>query len=766
MKNINLSERVLALLEDNGNTPLSYNEIVYNLRLVKREKSLLAETLQEMMAEGTLAKKSRKFSLKSQKREPEPEVQPSPTSNPRLIEGIFDATPLAKNQSYAFVRTEKGDFFVSAEDTLNAYHGDKVAIEPHFRKGKSDYAFVRKIVERANATMSGDFRTSGGRAYFISNSRKIHNWFEVSDAGNAKDGEKVVLEVSNWGSPTLGKMPVGKVIEVLGPSGDPQVELLAVIRQYRLPLEFPEEVQQEAQSVPEAILQQEIARREDLRGVFTFTIDPASAKDFDDAISLETTARGWKLYVHIADVAHYVKPGGAMFEEAAKRGNSFYFPKKVIPMLPEMLSNKVCSLRPGEDKLTLTVTTEFDKKGRILRQSLSESVIRSDFRLSYEQVDVLFAGQPTDFSEELASTLNEGRKLSALLSQKRLDEGYIFFDLPELEYEYDDEGLVRRFTLAEETESHKLIENFMLVANEFIAKKLTELAPGTLYRIHEDPEYRKIEKLTELLSYYGINFYERGTLNESMQYLLNTLPGLEYHRVFDPIILRSLKKAKYSIQHVRHFGLGMETYTHFTSPIRRLCDLIIHHLCKTWILHSGKVKFNRQQLQHYATVASEQELQADQAERDIERTYGLAYMKTKVGEKFHGLVISAKSSGLIVRLEEIPVNAVLQTAQLPGSGWTYRDREMRFANPRTNDFYQLLDKVMVQIMDVSDDIYLELQQVPNAHVHQYAVPRKNDSAGQNKELSRLRAPRRNNAVDARGGRQKSGSTAKRRRNKK
>lgn len=758
MKNEAIGEKILALFRNNGNSPLSYNELVWQLKLVKKEKSLLAETLQAMISDGAVAKQNRKFRLiKTATASDERSQATQPALSVKLIEGIFDATPLAKNQSYAFIRTEKGDFFVSAEDTLNAYHGDRVAIEPHFRRSKSDYARVRRIIQRANPILAGDLRSSGPRWLFISSNHKIHNWFEVADSGQAREGDKVVLEVLNWGNPLQGKMPVGKVIEVLGPSGDPQVELMAVIRQYQLPLDFPEAAQAEAQSFPERIPTNEIERRDDLRDIFTFTIDPASAKDFDDAISLIKTPQGWRLYVHIADVAHYVKPGGPLWEEAVKRGNSFYFPKKVIPMLPEIVSNRICSLRPDEDKLTLTVITDFDAKGRIYNQRMTESVIRSDSRLSYDEVDALFLGQNVDFSTELTDTLNEARKLSALLTKKRLAQGYIFFDLPELEYEYDDEGLIRRFTLAEETESHKLIENFMLVANEYAATKLTALAPASLYRIHEDPDPQKLEKVVLLLSHYGVSYYDRGSLNESVQYLLQTMPSLEHHKVFDRLILRRLKKAKYSVQHIRHFGLGMETYTHFTSPIRRICDLVIHHLCKTCLIKSQKLKFSLSQLKQLASIASEQELQADQAERDIERVYSLAYMKKQVGEKFGGLVISAKAAGLIVMLDSIPVTGMLSTEQFPSGNWTWLDREMRFVNRRNNDYYQLLDHVLVQIMEVSDDIYLELQQTSVAHRH-YQLPAstksKLKSSGTSNRANRTQ-PR--NAVDDKSKPKKAGS---------
>lgn len=756
MKNDKITERIVEAFRLNNNNPLSYNELSQALQLVRKEKALFSETLQELVSDGTIYKKSRKYSLANPKSITRKEIVDASPLSPKLIQGVFDATPLSRDQSFAFVRTPQGDFYVSSEDTLNAYHNDEVAIEPHFRRGVSDYAQVRKIVRRANQTLAGEIHSSRNGWIFVCSNPKIHNWFEVSDTGGAHEKEKVMLQVTNWGNPLSGKLPVGKIVEVLGPSGDPQVELLSVIRQYQLPLEFPEDVLAEVEKLPDEISDHDFRKRLDLRNLFTFTIDPASAKDFDDAISLQTTAKGWTLYVHIADVAHYVKPGGAIFTEAAKRGNSFYFPKKVIPMLPEKLSNKVCSLRPQEDKLTLTVITEFDRKARILKQHLVESVIRSDYRLSYEEVDDLFENRPHQIDPTLVEVLNASRELSSMLSQKRLKAGYIFFDLPEIEYEYDDEGFVRRLTVSEETESHKLIENFMLVANEYVAQALTRACPATLYRIHEDPDENKTRKLIDLLSHYGISFYERESLNHSYQYLLQSLPSPEYHKVFDRIILRSMKKAKYSTRHERHFGLGMESYTHFTSPIRRLCDLLIHHLCKTHLVKSQNIKLNANQLRRHAEVANEQELQADQAERDIQRVYSLAYLKTHVGDEFTGLIIAAKSTSLIVALTEMPVTAVLKKDMLPAGNWEYRDREMRFVNRRNKDYYQLTDKVMVEIIEVSDDIYLTLQDHPDAHLHSLAQAQKHVKSSSDKAMARSSNKSRRNAVDSKRPPKKSG----------
>lgn len=749
MKDNAINQRILSLLADNHAISLSYNEINNILQLTRKEKAALSEALAALLSSGKISKERKKYKITK----PPRTSLPSPTPlNPKLIEGIFDATPLSRNFSFAFVRTPNKDYFIGAEDTLNAYHNDVVAIEPKIRRGNQEYGLIRKIVKRSSEQLAGDIVKMGKRFTFVCSNPKIHNWFEVSDTMGAVEGDKVILTVTNWGSPLAGKAPVGKITEILGKSGDPHVELLAVIRQYNLPLEFPEEVVEAANQLPDKVLQEDISKRRDLRNLFTFTIDPASAKDFDDAISLESSAKGWRLYVHIADVAHYLPIGGTIFTEAAKRGNSFYFPKKVIPMLPERLSNQICSLRPQEEKLCLTVETEFTKKGKIVSQHIYESVILSDVRLAYEEVDELFAKFShasqvrSDFPGELVEALYNSRELSRLLTAKRMAAGYIFFDLPEIEYQYDSDGFVHRLTLAEETESHKLIENFMLIANEYTAEKLSQLSPVSMYRIHEDPDFSKLERLIETLTHYGVAWEMLENLNKSLQALLSSFPSAEYHQVFDRIVLRSMKKAKYSTEHISHFGLALQNYTHFTSPIRRLCDLVIHHLCKIYLIKSSKQNLSISQVKHYAQIASDQEIQADQAERDIERVYSRTFMQDKIGQSFTGIVVGTSSSGIIVRLNEIPITAVMKHNEFGSGTWDYYDREMRYVNRSTGDYFQLMDILKVKILSIDDDIYLQLEDLSDAHRHVFDRDKFKPSANTNRGKAAIH--NRNIAVDA------------------
>lgn len=722
MKFLDIRSLLITLFQENRDKPLSFKEIADALSVKRKDKVLLAFVLNKGIEDNIFKRTKQRYSLAEKSRLSSP--NPTPIS-PKLLEGFFDATPLSRDYSYAFVRTEGKDYFVAAEDTLNAYHNDRVAIEPKIRRGNKEYGIVRRIISRSSESLAGDIVKTKNKFTFVCSNPKIHNWFNVINPGNAKEGDKVILHVTNWGSPILGVLPSGSVIEVLGKSGDPQVELLAVIRQYNLPLTFPDEVMHEVSLISATINQDEISKRVDLRSLFTFTIDPISAKDFDDAISIVKISSGWILYVHIADVAHYLPASGATFREAALRGNSFYFPRKVIPMIPEKLSNLVCSLRPQEDKLCLTVETEFSSNCKIKSQQLYESIICSDYRLSYDEVDDIFSGKAInslqDYNDKLLNALNIARSLSAQLTQLRNAAGYIFFDLPEIEYQYNEDGFLQRLSLSEETESHKLIENFMLVANEYVAHRLSQLSPISMYRIHEDPDQEKINSLIETLSNYGITWDIHENLNKSFQYLLASLPSQEYHVVFDRIVLRSMKKARYSIEHKSHFGLAMHDYTHFTSPIRRLCDLVIHSLCKTYITKSLKQPFTRQQIALYAQIASDQELKADQAERDIELVFSRAFMKDRIGDHFSGIVIGCNAKGVLVRLNEIPITAVIKTSDLGKGTWDYNNRAMKYVNRRSNLVYQLMDKLKVTVSSVDDDVYLVLQDSEDAHVHYVQV---------------------------------------------
>lgn len=689
-----LAYHIEKLLSDYEGNYFKTKDIAKIVKIKKHKFKDLSDTLMILVRQKRINRKNKAFGIEKQGADEE------------VRTGIFDARSLVKNKSFAFVITPQGeDIYVSAEDTLTAYHGDTVEITVNTGRNGKLYGRVIKIVSRSREQFAGTLKKLGNTAYLIADNGKIHTNFMVRDTADAPSGKKVLLKIINWGSKELQKLPVGDVVKVLGDAGNPEVEILAVIYEYGLPLEFPEEVIHEARAIPQSIPSEMLKKRTDLRNLLTFTIDPVSARDYDDAISIRKNGTDVVLYVHIADVAEYVKRSSKLYAEAVKRGNSYYFPRKVIPMLPTRLSNGVCSLRPDEDKLTVTVETHFSPAGSINEQKVYESIICSDARLTYEQVDDLFSGKTNEIADDVGQALGLARELSAVLSEVRYKAGYLRFDLPESEYEFDDDGHLTAIHRSRETDSHRLIENFMLVANEYVCKRLS--VSETMYRIHEQPDEQRIETLIEVIGKYNIDVYLQENLNKTLQAVLEELKTEAYHRVFDRHILRSLKRARYSVENKGHFGLAMHTYTHFTSPIRRLCDLIVHHQIKD-MLHREPAQFTRKELFDLAGRATEREMVADESEREVEWKSKRAFMRKKLGEEFDGIVVGIKPGKLLVELDPFPVVGVVDLGLIKRDKFDYYEQYGRMVGRKTGMLIGLTDPVKVLVSNVSDDIYFQL----------------------------------------------------------
>jgi len=724
-KNI-IKESLIKFFKKHGNQSYTAFQCVSSIGLRKTEQADVQSVLNELVQELFIEKIGKKYLLRSDfieeianKEEPAFKEKEAKT-----VTGTFDATSLAKNMSFAYVIMDDGiDIKISAEDTLNAYHRDIVEVELIKNKANRRVGIIKRIIERYSNKFVGTVDYVSKKKLFICDNLKIHNPFQISGAADNLKGKKVVIEIDNWGNRLMNHLPSGKIVEVLGDSGLPEVELLAVIRDFDLPMEFPEEVLKEALAIDAKITEADIAKRSDFRDIFTFTIDPISAKDFDDAISLEELGEGkLRLYVHIADLAHYIKLDGEIFKEALNRGNSYYFPKKVLPMLPEALSNKMCSLRPDEEKMTVTVITDFDNNGTIISQDIKESVICSNARLSYEEVDLLFEDKEHGLDENIVKTLNLMRRLSQQLYKRRVQKGYLSFDLPEVEYIFDDEGYLVDLKRSQETDSHRLIENFMLVANEFVAKRLTKLTGTTIYRIHEEPNNEDLMKIKDILKFHKISFKVDENINKTWQNVLKCLPTEEYHRVFDRMVLRSMKKAKYSTAHIAHFGLGIPTYTHFTSPIRRLCDLIVHFQLKKYVFHKdlkevGKNDLSSAAVFNYAGIATKKEALADESERAMEDKTLLAFMKKKVGDEFTGIIIAFTNSAMIIELDDLPVRGMVKYMSLTDDFYELYERLKVVKGRRRGRVFKLVDKVEVSVDMVTDDIYFSLKCEAVTKVH-------------------------------------------------
>lgn len=691
-----LARLIEKILNNNPETHYKSGDIAREIKLKKHKRRDLEDTLRKLKKQQRISGRNKRYFAN--------------TSSPsKQYIGTLDARTLAKNLSFAFVVKEGKDVYVSREDILNAYHGDTVTVGIKYTGKDYIHGYIVNVNERARNEIVGVLDKIHGLFYIVPDSSLLHTDFQVDNAPAEALGKKVVGKILNWGDPSEHKLPICSVTEILGDAGDPDVEIMSVIRQNDLSLTFPESVLNELKYLPEEISDEEISKRSDLRNIFTLTIDPASAKDFDDAVSLEKNEKGYRLQVHIADVAHYVLPGTALFSEAAKRGNSFYFPRKVIPMLPEKISNQLCSLRPLEDKLTVSVITDFDVQGNIVRQYAIESIICSNVRLDYEQVDEFFEKENSNLSDETKDHLQLMRELSRLLQHNRLERGYLSLDLPETEYVFDDEGHVIDLRRSRETESHQVIENFMLTANEYIAKKLGGF--HTMYRVHEAPSPERIEDMQRLSHAHKFNFQLKTTLNHAFQDAINSLETPERHRVFDRVILRHMSKARYDTSNLGHFGLALQDYTHFTSPIRRLCDLIVHHQIKKLINDSSikdKLVFSETKLKEFSNKATERELLADSSEREVDQKNKLLFMKKHLGEKFEGVITTIKSNKVIVELDRYPVTGVVPLSTINDDYYEYHEYNELLLGVRTSKTIRLADKVEVLIAKVDDDIILQL----------------------------------------------------------
>ena len=691
-----IEKLILDLLKKNPSSYFTLKDISENISLRKHEHKELRDIMNSLKRDEKIVLRNKQFGIKSAPQQ-------------KIVEGVFDAGSLVRGYSYAFVNAKDGDIFIDSEDISNAYHNDRVKVEIKYRRRGLLYGKVISISKRANVNLTGNIDSYQGRNFLVPDLARIHTTFEITDLKGAKKNQKVVLLVEDWGNRELNKRPRGKVSEILGEAGDTRIEELALIKQFDLPLYFPETVLQETNKLSEDITDSVIHKRRDLRKLLTFTIDPETAKDYDDAISLEVTDREYVLYVHIADVSYYISTGSALFNEAVTRGNSFYFPRTVIPMLPEKISNKICSLRPDEDKLTLTVITHFDKLLNIKDQTVCESVIRSAARLTYEEVDQLFEGGKSEIPEEIASILEELRQISAGLTKKRYDLGYIPFNMPDTNFRYDEEGNISEIVTERETESHKLIENCMLLANEYTAKLLHKKTEKGMYRIHEDPDPGSIDKILGLLTYYKIKYKKNQKVQKLIQGLLLSMPNEDYHRVFDPLILRSMKKARYDTIPIGHFGLAMQHYTHFTSPIRRICDLVVHHLIRQHIWQQGSShSLKPRNLQNIADNASERELLSDSAERETASQFKKLYMKDKIGEVYQALIVNMNNNNIIVELDDIPVSGIVPLASLTDDNYNFYSRYMELIGKRGKRVFRILDRITVKLDRIDFDLTFSL----------------------------------------------------------
>jgi len=703
-----IREQVLALLARKDYRPLDKTDIARKLGLTASERVALRKTLRELERAGQIARiRKNRYVLPAEA---------------DLIAGKLSIHQVG----YGFLTPETPggpDVFIAAENIGTAMHGDRVVARisrdtPDDRiKGRREGRVIR-ILERAHDTIVGTLQRSRNFYYVVPDDpRFVHDIYvhperDQQPGTSANVGDKVVVRLEPWESRHVN--PEGEIIEVLGPASAPGIDMLSIIRKYHLPAEFPKDVLDQAERISERINARQLEGREDLRKDFIVTIDPDDARDFDDAIQVEKTNSGWRLGVHIADVAAYVEPGSALDREARGRGNSVYLPDRVIPMLPERLSNGVCSLNPGVDRLTHSVFIHFDKNGVVKSARFARSVIRSAHRLSYKQAFAILSSPPQD---RLGERLHLAWELAALLRRKRFQHGSLDLDFPEVKVLVDKQGHPVRLERIENDESHQLIEEFMLAANEAVARELMKRAVPTIYRVHENPDPEKLAEYREFILSFN---YKVGDLTHrtELQRLLASIRGKPEEQALKIALLKSLKRARYAPQPLGHYGLAKANYLHFTSPIRRYADLVVHRALgrdgtplpsapSTTGRRSRSDTPYQPDSREIASIAehlSITERTAADAEIDAAQMKKLEFFQRQLDQRnpqiFRASIVDVRNYGLMVELPDALITGLIHVSSLTDDFYLFEPARRQLIGRRSRKRFSVGDEVSVFVARV------------------------------------------------------------------
>lgn len=684
-----LKKNILVLFKGPIKRPLSFKDIAYLMDVTKKDKDKLKKVLNELKTGGELRIRKGLYSF---------------SGKVELTRGTF----LAHRDGFGFVRPigskdRNDDIYINQRHTLNTLNNDIVDVRvTDYKSDGRKEGEIENIYERANKTIIGIFEKKNKHSIVIPSDNKItHEIFIVKESEkNIKNGTVVTVEITSWGTRTRSMQ--GIVKEIIGDSSHPDVETEIITRKHGLKTTFPGDVIDDAQKTPQTVSKEESFGRHDLRDLNTCTIDGETARDFDDAISIKKLKNGYKLYVSIADVSHYVTTGSSLDREAYARSTSVYFPDRCIPMLPERLSNGICSLNPNVDRLTLTAEITFDEEGHHKNHKFYESIIKSKERLTYNIVQAVIDGDK-DFNEKY-SHMRDDIFLMNTLSKKirtlRRKNGSIDFDLPEAEIVYDKQGQIVDVTRGERFYSHMIIEDFMLEANKVVAKEFSKAELPFIYRIHEKPKADKTDELLEFLN--SIGFLVKGLRTpKDFQKALHLADSTKYEHLVNHVMLRTMSQAKYSPDDLGHFGLAFDHYTHFTSPIRRYPDLLVHRMLKHIIKgdYKGKTQNHyKKYLPEAAAHTSERERKAMDAERDISDLKKCQFMADKVGNVYNGIISGVTSFGFFAELEEYFVEGLVHITTLTDDYYNFSKRDHSITGERTKKKFTLGDEVRVKIV--------------------------------------------------------------------
>ena len=681
-----LVELLQTLFQQNPNESFSFKQIFKNLKLSTHPAKMLAvETMDEMAWDDFLTKTSEnsyRLNLKNQ-----------------VQEGTFIRKANGKN---SFQPDDGGKpIFVSERNSLFAMNGDRVRVAMMARREKHiKEAMVIEILSHKVDQAVGKLKVEKDFAFLVTEGNIfVHDiLIPKKKLKGGKDGEKAVVRITQWPSKD-SKNIVGEVIDVLGKEGDNNVEMHAILAQYGLPYKYPKHVEDAAEKIDPGITEQEIKRREDFRDVFTCTIDPKDAKDFDDALSIRKQGKLWEVGVHIADVSHYVTEGSVIDKEAVKRATSVYLVDRTIPMLPERLCNFICSLRPDEEKLCYSVVFLLDDEANVKDFHIAHTVIKSNRRYAYEEVQEILTGKDGDYTEELR-TLD---RLAKCLRERRFKGGAVKFDREELHFDIDKDGKPTRAYFKKSNDATQLIEEFMLLANRTVAESIGKVKKGTKaktlpYRIHDQPDPTKLETLREFVTKFGYKLKTAGTkgaISKSLNALMDGCQGKREQKLIETVALRAMMKAKYSTHNIGHYGLAFDYYTHFTSPIRRYPDTMVHRLLTKY--QDGARSANQQKYEELCEHCSDMEQVAQQAERDSIKYKMVEFMEDKIGNEYDAHISGIQSYGIYCEIDENHCEGMVPMRDLDDDYYDFDERNYCLVGRRHHQKYQLGDPVRIKV---------------------------------------------------------------------
>lgn len=680
--------RLMSLMEDPVYVPMKLKELAMLLNIPREQREELKEVLDSLVDEGKLELSKRgKYGL--------PKTQ--------ILAGVYCGS--ARGFGFVTVEGHDQDIYIPADRTKDAMHGDTVQVtaEPA-RPGKRPEGTVIRVLERANKTLVGYYQKNKHFGFVIPDNQKIATDIFVAEGDDmgAVTGHKVVVKLTQFGGER--KKPEGKIVEIIGHVNDPGTDILSIVKAYGIPEEYPAEVMKQVSRIPDEVLPEEKKGRKDLRDWPTVTIDGEDARDLDDAISISRESYGYKLGVHIADVSHYVTEGSPLDEEALKRGTSVYLVDRVIPMLPHRLSNGICSLNAGEERLALSCIMEIDFQGRLLGHEVAETLIKVDRRMTYTAVNAIVTDRDPAVMEEyrdFTEMFDLMKELSDILREKRYQRGAVDFDFPETKIILDEKGRPVDIKPYERNAATKIIEDFMLMANETIAEDYFWQEVPFLYRTHDNPDPEKMKRLGLFINNFGYTIRtQHGEVHpKELQKLLKKIEGTEEEALISRLTLRSMRQAKYMPLCTGHFGLAANYYTHFTSPIRRYPDLQIHRIIKE-NLHGG---LTGKRLAHYEKIltgvsiqCSSTERRADEAERETIKLKKCEYMSKRIGENFDGVISGVTNWGFYVELPNT-VEGLVHVNELYGDYYVFDENKMELRGEMTGRIYRLGQKIRVTV---------------------------------------------------------------------